>query len=673
MKLNFDETEIETSEQFKEASFSIRSMDMGVILEILRSKMYSNPIASICQEIASNARDANREVGHRKKPIKISIVNSLFRQNELDYVIEDEGPGISPERMNEIYIFYGASTKRDSNTQTGCFGLGAKLPFSYTDSFSIVTRHEGIKYTYQAVVEGNRAGRVILIHSEPTTDFNGTSIIVPIQRKDEYEFSIESYRATFFWKVKPVYSGLTDCSYTFPEIIRDDDRVIIVKNSSLYEKQGYYALIDEIPYFLDLNLLGFAPLANYSMLFKFKTGSLSIAASREAVHYDEATIKHLRDRYNAYVADESKILQDSLNTATCEFHAKILVAEKISGPCSEVLSKNIHWKDKIVDLQTSTIEIQEVSGKSSYQRKSLGRVPHNLLKGPLVEMDMEKFSEARNDTLLRNNNPYFYAVTPCSSYDKTTGDKKGKEFDELKSIVGNLQLYSKVEHVRKAKTSTASSTGDRVKAHRIKRNWHQIDTRCEYLKKDGVKDVVAMYVVLERIGSLKDSDARWYCFIEQITNYRFYIIRSKFLNDVKDHWKSYEEVYKQVEPKISEIRQYFFVKDLKNIHRLRKLSFNDFHQKIVSALYDLSKKVSYRETDVPPDLFSKYAISEEMKASVGNYQDIFKKYPLLDFIENGSSKYGDLGKNEVLAFNQYISLIDKEFPWTSDGSKQQVI
>jgi hypothetical protein len=648
-------------------------MDMGVILEILRSKMYSNPIASICQEIASNARDANREVGHRKRPIKISIVNSLFRQNELDYVIEDEGPGISPERMNEIYIFYGASTKRDSNSQTGCFGLGAKLPFSYTDSFSIVTRHEGIKYTYQAVVEGNRSGKVILIHSEPTTEFNGTSIIVPIQRKDEYDFSIESYRATSFWKVKPVYTGLTNCSHTFPEIIRDDDQIIIAKNSSLYERQGYYALIDEIPYFLDLNLLGFAPLEKYSMFFKFKTGSLSIAASREAVHYDEATIKHLRDRYNAHVADESKILQESLNTATSEFHAKIIVAEKLSGPCSEVLPKNIRWKDKIVDLGVDTIEVQEVSGAASYQRKKLYSVPFDLLKAPLVEMDMENFSEARNVTLLKGNNSYFYAVTPCPSQDKTTGNKKGKEFDELKAIVGNILPYSKVEYIRKARSAKVSPTGDWVKAHRVRRDWRQYKTRCEHLRREGVKDVKAMYVVLDRITSLKDSDAQWYCFIEQITDYRLYIVRSKFLKDVKDHWKTYEEVHKQFEPKLSEIRQYFFVKDLKNIHRLRALSFSAFQQKTISTLYALSKKVSYRESDVPAGLFSKYTISEEIKVAVEGYNEIFKRYPLLDFVENGNSRYGDLGKKEIVAFNQYISLIDKETPWTLDGSKQQVI
>jgi DNA topoisomerase VI subunit B len=172
---------IQTSEQFKEASFGIRSIDMGLIIEILRSKMYSDPIATICQEIASNARDANREIGKKNKPIKISISDSLFRQSEQDLIIEDDGPGISPERMTEIFVYYGASTKRDTNTQTGGYGLGCKTPFAYADTFSVVTRCDGTKYTYQAVIENNRSGKVFLTHTETTTECNGTAIIIPIK------------------------------------------------------------------------------------------------------------------------------------------------------------------------------------------------------------------------------------------------------------------------------------------------------------------------------------------------------------------------------------------------------------------------------------------------------------------------------------------------------------
>ena len=38
---------VETSEKFEELIFGVREEDMGLILEILRSKLYANPIGSV--------------------------------------------------------------------------------------------------------------------------------------------------------------------------------------------------------------------------------------------------------------------------------------------------------------------------------------------------------------------------------------------------------------------------------------------------------------------------------------------------------------------------------------------------------------------------------------------------------------------------------------------------
>lgn len=96
-------TNIRTSEKFKELEFGIRSSDMGLVLEILRSKLYRNPIAAICREVASNARDANREA-ENTAPIEISIDDGLFSAGDLTISFKDVGPGISPERMADVFV-----------------------------------------------------------------------------------------------------------------------------------------------------------------------------------------------------------------------------------------------------------------------------------------------------------------------------------------------------------------------------------------------------------------------------------------------------------------------------------------------------------------------------------------------------------------------------------------
>jgi anti-sigma regulatory factor (Ser/Thr protein kinase) len=651
-------TEIETSKQFKESSFGIRALDMGIILEILRSKMYSNPIAIICQEITSNARDANREAGNKNKPIRISLVDSIFRQNELDLVIEDDGPGISPERMTEIFIYYGASTKRETNGQTGGYGLGCKVPFAYTDTFSVVTKHDHVKYTYQAVIENNRSGKMLMVHSEPTTDCNGTAIIIPINKSDEEEFSVECHRATFFWPVKPIYTGLQDIQDKFPKIIKEDSMAVIAENSSLYDKYGYYALVDSIPYFLDPDLLNFTRLSRCSIFFKFKTGSVSIAASRESLHYDERTIKALKEKYSSYIKAELDELSKKVDTATCELQAKIFLAEKLQGPCREILKgKGIKWKEKEITTDLESMKIIEVT---KYVPGTIGnkqypsRIPSDLLTSQCVEMDMMNFSVHRNETLFKKAN-HFYAVGPQS-------DKLNAEYEEFKKLMGNnILLYSSVTYVRKKRDSVKKEP-DEIHCHTISQHWRSSNHISKVIYTTDIHKHNAMYIVLERIRDLKEDDIAWYYMIQEISGYQAIIIRSKYISLVKSHWKSYEGVLKQIEPDLKELGMILKANRLKNIDSFRKLNFQDPITKELNYLYNLKRKSlsdhkvwGQKTFNAPDSLMDKYPVLAEFRKALQTYNEIFKKYPLLKFVERSA-----MTTTEQQEFDKYIALIDKE-------------
>src|SRR5688572_23276532 len=123
---------VERSAAFTEKSFSIGNP--VVIMKIMRSKLYSNPIKVLIQEYLCNARDANREAGC-DRAIEVHVPTK-FNQS---FEVRDYGIGISPERMENVFIRYGESTKRGNNLQTGGFGIGAKSGWSYSDSFSITT------------------------------------------------------------------------------------------------------------------------------------------------------------------------------------------------------------------------------------------------------------------------------------------------------------------------------------------------------------------------------------------------------------------------------------------------------------------------------------------------------------------------------------------------------
>jgi hypothetical protein len=173
--------------------------DVSVVIDILRNHLYKNKIQIMVQEYLCNARDAHREA-KQTKPIDIKMIGNVFS-------VQDFGPGISPDRMENVFIKYGNSTKRDG-VQTGGFGIGAKSGWAYTDSFDIVTvtkeNDKLVQRTYRASVKDNKQGELNLLE---TSDYikggeTGTSIKIRIKdnEADYDKFCSAIQRAVYFWK-----------------------------------------------------------------------------------------------------------------------------------------------------------------------------------------------------------------------------------------------------------------------------------------------------------------------------------------------------------------------------------------------------------------------------------------------------------------------------------------
>ena len=111
MKLSENEVTVERVGQTVESMFGISENDSAHILNILRSKLYSNKILAVIREYCSNAYDAHIEVGKNDVPIKV-VLPSEYDSN---FRVRDYGPGLSEDDIRNIYVMYGASTKRQSN------------------------------------------------------------------------------------------------------------------------------------------------------------------------------------------------------------------------------------------------------------------------------------------------------------------------------------------------------------------------------------------------------------------------------------------------------------------------------------------------------------------------------------------------------------------------------
>jgi hypothetical protein len=118
-----------------------RISDKADFFTLLSSTLYSNQKLAVVREVICNAWDAHIAAGCTDRPIEITITKDHF-------LVQDFGTGIAHDKIGEIYLSYGDSTKTNDGKQTGGFGLGCKAPFAYNDHFEVISSHEGTATIY---------------------------------------------------------------------------------------------------------------------------------------------------------------------------------------------------------------------------------------------------------------------------------------------------------------------------------------------------------------------------------------------------------------------------------------------------------------------------------------------------------------------------------------------
>ena len=309
MKITNKNSSLQGSGFNKEHKFSIG--DASVIMDILRNKLYSRPLQTAIQEYLCNARDANREAQSTQ-----NLIVTLPTKLDPVFKIRDFGPGLTPERIVEVFTKYGASTKRTDNKQTGGFGIGAKSAWAYTDSFTVVSVVEGVKYTYLAHLGSNSEGSLDLIEEESSEEANGVEVSFGIKEKDILEATSAVFRTTNFWSARPTIKGLLEVEipreYSNPTITQGKG-FFLSKNLSpwlqfqsnknttgdLYallrenkvNSSSFWALVDGIPYSISSVLDSSIKDCFYqsNLFLEFTTGELEINANREELVFKPET------------------------------------------------------------------------------------------------------------------------------------------------------------------------------------------------------------------------------------------------------------------------------------------------------------------------------------------------------------------------------------------------
>lgn len=180
---------------------------MSVIMDeksahTLSSTIYSShriPEAVI-RELATNAYDSHIKAGKQKTPITIELpsVNSPYLK------VTDEGVGLNKEEAEQFLTNYFASGSQYEKNPVGYYGLGAKSPQAYTDTYTVEVVKDGIKNVL--LIYKDESGVPcyhFAVEGQTTEQGNGVTYTVPVQEKDFQAFYKAASRVLPYFPVRP--------------------------------------------------------------------------------------------------------------------------------------------------------------------------------------------------------------------------------------------------------------------------------------------------------------------------------------------------------------------------------------------------------------------------------------------------------------------------------------
>ena len=268
-------------------SMKIDESNNKKLMAILSTNLYQDPIGSIIREYVSNALDSHRECGNTE-PILVKLVKE---NNAFVFKVEDNGVGLSPDRVENVFAKYLSSTKENDANQLGYYGLGSKSALAYVDSFSVNSRYDSKIYSY-LMFKGAEGTELSLLDINDYEGPNGVTICINLKHDNDYSIFLDKMqRQLCFFEGVFVEDEYNDF---------DNDYKIVKTNLWKYSeinKDDYMHLcLDNVYYPLDFKALGIDPIKiPVGLNFSLKDGIMP-TPSRESFLYSPGTKAMILDR-----------------------------------------------------------------------------------------------------------------------------------------------------------------------------------------------------------------------------------------------------------------------------------------------------------------------------------------------------------------------------------------
>jgi len=646
--------------------------DLGLIFDILRNKLYSDKIGSICREYMSNARDAHREVG-KNDPIKVILPNSL----DLRFRVIDYGPGISPERMENIFTKYAGSTKRHDNVQTGGFGIGGKSGFSYSDSFAITTIVDGVKYSYTAYIDETKVGKLALLNQINTDEPNGTEICIPVLPNDCQKFNEGTEIASRWWDIQPIISGgqITSKLPGVENLLVTGKTVnyqIYISAKNCYSDPKFTICVDGIPYvtqipFFDETSFDIIRNGPKSAVLHLGNGEISLTANREAIQWDDRTSDKIRTILMDIISDLKEQVFNLIETKET-YNEALSYSENLEKALPDLINSSKQtWRGKRLYREINipnfkrqnvfSVQIRPATAVTVKDITARTKTTYTVFSNALVVTVFSNALVVIDDTGSVDTLPMRAAAKIFNIFSKITEfyfitPEQWENFHELQEFIMNVPLSALKLDVKEKKKKT-----------------RRVIYRCNNL---GIFEISSLEVFnrtnnkLWVLGS-RSLRADPLTQLKMVPIYAHNDICSIVSELIKDHGVSvfgvdlaqFDENYKEYEDECNDLYEFMKCKLVEKYDIDKIFYYSDgmhiFNWKNnKNILVRLSQEMSRSDP-----LLSKM---EEMILLREEYSEIYGKYKHLLFNFFPEKKYGSSGEVSINEMNKLYNQIISKYP-----------
>lgn len=335
MRVVATERKIESTFTGRKKKFRIEASAKA--FQILSSNLYTDKPLAILRELSCNALDAHRDAGTLDRPFEISMPS---RVNPTLH-FRDYGTGMSDEKVYGLYSTVFASDKTDSDLDIGGLGLGSKTPFSYSDTFTLITYLNGVKTIWLCYIDDDGEPAVQIAEKDDTDEPNGVEYQIPVKFEDFNAFREKVSRALCYFPPESYKTSQTVYPITYK--MKNEMYGMREANHLNGLPSGPLVLMGPVAYKLDKAAFDIEDQRKYTMVLDHnfdifcEIGEIDFQASREALSYDTKSKKKIL-----------AILDKVVNALRGDIEQKIKEAPTYLEACSSArdLMSSFHYSQR---------------------------------------------------------------------------------------------------------------------------------------------------------------------------------------------------------------------------------------------------------------------------------------------------------------------------------------